>query len=194
MTGLRGVRDAVFTPQFADRRETYMHALKIPDGPCTQLLKGCLQRAAQRTLARGAPPDSYLFVNDSPELCVIAGSIMEQETALLEAAHKELSITKQTLQELANEIRAVHDIVAPQLLAQAQSLRSARMTVVADLREAMTALRDVRKFFLESDYAVEMARLERYVALCRELQVLQQQGVLDAVSDVAIKLALRVPS
>jgi hypothetical protein len=81
------------------------------------------------------------------------------------------------------------DIVQPSLMKQAQDLRSARMTVVSEVQQALGAMRDVRKFFLESDYETEMARLERFVKVCRELQALKDDGVLDAVCDSSLRLS-----
>ena len=64
------------------------------------------------------------------------------------------------------------------------------MTVVNEIRESLSALRDIRKFFLDPEHEKEMVRLEQFVALCRELQALKQSGVLDAVSDTIIRLGL----
>lgn len=116
---------------------------------------------------------------------------MEENALLLTALNKELTESKAILQNLANEIRAVQDIVGPALMAHAQQLRSARMTVVSELQTSLVALREVRKFFLESDYADEMDRLERFVRVCKEVQVLKQSGVFDAVVDSAIRLAVQ---
>ena len=109
---------------------------------------------------------------------------------MLETTNKEMETAKRVLQELANEVTALADIVQPALEKQIASLRSARMATVNEI-QSLTAMRDIRKFFLEADYAVEMERLERFVRLCRDLQELKASGVFDAVCDTALRLAIK---
>jgi len=54
-------------------------------------------------------------------------------------------------------------------------------------------LRDIRKFFLESDYKTEVERLERFVSLCREIKALKESGLFDAVCDTAIRMSVQEP-
>jgi hypothetical protein len=53
----------------------------------------------------------------------------------------------------------------------------------------MTALGDVRQFFLEDDYKKEIARLHEFIDLCERLKALKEEGLLDAVSDIILKLS-----
>lgn len=125
---------------------------------------------------------------------VIAGNVMEQLATLIHETRDELEASKVSIQSLANEVRAVYDVIGPELLKQAKELRAARMNVVAETRDSLAAMKDVRKFFLESDYELEMARLERFVALCREIQALKASGVFDAVCEATIRMALKEPA
>lgn len=109
---------------------------------------------------------------------------------MIEQTNMQMEQSKRILQDLANEVSALADIVQPALEKQIGALRSARMTTVNEIKESLTALRDIRKFFLEDDYEAEMQRLERFVKVCRELQELKAAGVLDAVSDTVLKLAV----
>lgn len=115
---------------------------------------------------------------------------METNTTLLAAANEEAAKSKKILQELANDVTALHEIIAPKLLHQVQELRASRMAVVTEVKDSLTAMREVRKFFMESDYETEMARLERFVKVCREIKALKECGVFDAVCDSALKLAV----
>lgn len=110
---------------------------------------------------------------------------------LLKQSNDELERSKKILQDLANEVTAMTDIVQPALEKQIGALRSARMSTVNEIRESLSSLREIRKFFIEDDYEVEMNRLERFVKLCRELQELKAAGVFDAVCDAALRLAVK---
>lgn len=115
---------------------------------------------------------------------------MEQETALLKAATDEARSSKETLEAAYNDLMALQLTVGAALEKIVGSTRAARMAVVGEMRESLQALKDVRQFFLESDYKTEMERLERFVVVCKELVALKKSGALDAVADVAIKLAV----
>ena len=116
---------------------------------------------------------------------------MEDTARMLEATNRQLVEAKETMQSLVNELGSAADVIGPSLMKHVQELRSARMTVTAEVRESLTALRDLRRFFLESDYESEMVRLERFVKLCREIQVLKADGVFDAVCESALRLAVK---
>lgn len=113
---------------------------------------------------------------------------MEKTVELVSIVNEEARESKQILEDLANQISKLQAIVQPALVEHAQGIRAARMTVVSEVQQALTAMRDVRKFFLESDYEEEMVRLERFVRVCRELQALKEAGVLDAVCDSSLRL------
>ena len=118
---------------------------------------------------------------------------MEQTQKLIEVANEQALESRKILETLADQIRALVDVVQPLLIEQIQQIRSSRMTLVSELQQSLTALREVRKFFLEDDYRKEIDRLEEFVALCRKIVDLKESGVFDAVCDSAIRLAIREP-
>ena len=120
-----------------------------------------------------------------------AGHSMERSVDLLRAVADEMTEAKRVLESLANEVMAIYGVVAPMLVTQIQEIRQARMTAATEINLALASMREIRKFFLESTYTVEMERLERFVKLCRELQALKAEGVLDATADLAIRLAVK---
>ena len=119
------------------------------------------------------------------------GKKMEDTVSLIHAILEEAKESKETMEELYNKATSILDEINPALLKQAKELRSTRMTMVSEISQSLTALKDIRKFFLESDYQHEMERLERFVKICHELKELKQEGVLDAISDIAIRLAIK---
>ena len=120
-----------------------------------------------------------------------AGGRMETTDVLLKKINSELEESKKVLETLANEIAAISDIIQPKLIEHIRKIRDSRMAVVSEVQTSLTQLRDLRKFFLESDYGQEMDRLERFVRICQQLKDLKESGVLDAVADISIRLAMK---
>ena len=116
------------------------------------------------------------------------GGCMEISAAELQIVNEQAKASKEILQELHNEVRAVHDQVSPLLRKQIAEIRDARMSAVSEIQSMLVMLRDIRKFFLESDYDKELARLKEFIKICKELEELKNSGMLDAVSDTIIKL------
>lgn len=119
------------------------------------------------------------------------GSFMDHTAELLNAINQEVEESKVRLQELSNEVHAISGIVNPALAAQAEALRAARMTTVSEIQQSLNAMREIRKFFFESNYSEEMDRLERFVRLCREIKALKDEGTFDAICDASIRMAVK---
>lgn len=122
-------------------------------------------------------------------MCV--GVYMEMVGNILEATTQQVLESKKTLQELTNEIKAMSDTIIPVMAAQVSKIRETRMAVVSEMTQSLGALKEVRKFFFEREYDLEMERLERFVKLCREIEALKANGTFDAVCDAAIRLAVQ---
>lgn len=73
--------------------------------------------------------------------------------------------------------------------ARLRELRITRMAMDTEMRQLMASCREVRAFFLDKDYAVEVARLKDFVETCERLQKLKDSGFLDTVADTMIRLA-----
>lgn len=67
-------------------------------------------------------------------------------------------------------------------------LRQFRMATETEMRQLMASLREVRMFFLDKDYATEIARLKEFVEVCERLQKLKTNGFLDSMADTMLKL------
>lgn len=185
---IRGVRETSDHSSFDSDREHYLCERGIKEGPAGKALGAAIGNGFKTARAMGM--GDFLQWHWYLDALTI-GHLMEETVHLIQAINAEVEESKRVLTGLSNDVRAVFEIVGPQLLQQAKELRAARMTVVAEIRDSLAALRDVRRFFLESEYSVEMDRLERFVRLCKELRVLKESGILDAVADTAIRLAVR---
>jgi hypothetical protein len=71
-----------------------------------------------------------------------------------------------------------------------EEIRQTRFATVAEISLMIKPLRELRQFFLGSDYATEINRLREFVELCERLVAIKQNGVLDAIADTMLKLAV----
>lgn len=163
-----------------------------PKTPCKKALVVAIDGARVHTGKNREGVGYKSSVLDRPNvLLVISGGFMEDAAALIQVARDELEESKKSLQDLQNQIAAVDSIIRPQLVDMIKRLRDSRMTVVSEINSSLAAMREVRRFFLDAEYGTEIERLERFVALCREFQSLKASGILDAISDTMIHLAVK---
>jgi len=114
---------------------------------------------------------------------------MEQIATELQAITAEVTESRRVLSELARDVQAIADMIEPALLNHIRRLRDARMTVVREIADCLKSLQDIREFFLAKDYTLEMERLARFVEMGREFDRLRTTGVLDALTNCALRLA-----
>ncbi len=152
-----------------------------------------MDHAMSKAIFRRGRENFYTHEGLTTPDCIMSkvGQAMEETRALLEEANEEVTKSKEVLEDLANKIKSLAEIVIPELHKQSEVVRASRMSVVREVSLSLDAFKDVRKFFLDKDYKNEMERLERFVAICKELKELKEQGVLDAVADVSIRLSIQ---
>ena len=120
----------------------------------------------------------------------LVGLYMEKTVEQLKLINEEVLASKKIIQDVFNEMAAVGNQLNPLFRDQIAALRASRMSAVSEVQATLSAMKDIRKFFLESDYEKEIKRLGEFVALCKELKALKEDGTLDALCDVTLKLAL----
>lgn len=122
---------------------------------------------------------------------LLIGRSMEETVEKLKEVTAECEKGRNSLRDLEGEVRALAEIIKPQIENRTAEIRSLRMSLVSELNQSLASLREVRRFFLDADYRQEIDRLKEFVSVCKELQKLKADGVLDAVCDSAIRLALK---
>jgi hypothetical protein len=120
----------------------------------------------------------------------IAGLHMETADALLRAINEEVGESSKILKATFNEVNATYELLEPKLAEMIHKVRASRMTVTTELKQSLNIMKDVRKFFLESDFKIEMERLERFVELGERLKAMIDDGTMDAITDIVLKLAI----
>jgi len=118
------------------------------------------------------------------------GLNMETADAFLRAINEEVGESSKILKATFNEVNATYELLEPKLAEMIHKVRTSRMTVTTELRQSLSIMKDVRKFFLESDFKIEMERLEKFVELGERLKAMIDDGTMDAITDVVLKLAI----
>ena len=116
---------------------------------------------------------------------------MESTVEHLNLLKEEMVESRKSLEATFNEIQALNSKLLPMIKDEILALRNARMAIVQETQASLVALRDVRKFFLESDYDKEVKRLTEFTALCNELRKIKDNGTLDALCDSMLKLTTK---
>jgi hypothetical protein len=123
------------------------------------------------------------------EIVVITMTV-EELNALLRESNEQSDISLTAITTAYNKIKSISEVLVPDLHKITVDIRQSRQTVEMEMRDALKWLTTVREFFLESKYELEMKRLREFIELCKEIQALKDAGTLDAVADLAVKLAI----
>jgi hypothetical protein len=145
------------------------------------------EKAFGRTGKHGLYSEKIIDEN-SP---IIAGDMMESTKDCLNAVRIELEESKKVMQDIANQIKEICSITNPMIINQIKELRNYRMTVTSESIQLLRELKEIRQFFLDSEYKTEIDRLEKFLILCNELKKLKLDGTLDTICESIIGLALK---
>jgi hypothetical protein len=120
---------------------------------------------------------------------IFIGGIMENLAEQLKAINMEVESAKNIIGETYNDVRSIQNAIEPEIYKIIKDIRQMRMTVVTELQTSLAMLKDIRKFFLESDYVEEIKRLNQFVGTISELKKLKDDGTLDAIADTILTLS-----
>lgn len=70
-----------------------------------------------------------------------------------------------------------------------ESIRQTRVAIGFESKQLLSECGDVRKFFLADDHKLELDRLREFIELVERLRSLKNDGTLDRVADIVLKLA-----
>lgn len=126
---------------------------------------------------------------------------------ILQKMNKKVSETMDKTQELvdrATDARAAIEVLSGSFQqnwmefmdtadTRLKELRMTRISVDTEVRQIMSALRDVRGFFMDKDYEAERVRLREFVEICERLKALKESGFLDTVADTMLRLSSNPP-
>jgi hypothetical protein len=194
--------------QYIGKRDKMLKEYGISDGPfqifaLTFYNKGCKAAVDRghndRFWDLGIFGREFQKQHDISSMFVLgAGVRMEEIANEVKATSTELENAIKILKESVNQIRGVADVVGPEMIKVLQDIRSTRMATTVEARQIteeikglLRPLGDVRNFFLESNYEVEMSRLERFVKICWEIKKLKEEGIFDSIVETSIKMAIK---
>lgn len=100
-----------------------------------------------------------------------------------------MAFLDQSAERIKRDWVEIMDAMNPTL----ESIRLSRVAFEHETRLVLSQCRDVRKFFIEDEHAAEIARLKEFVSLCERMRALQQDGTLDVMAEIILKLASSCP-
>ena len=115
---------------------------------------------------------------------------VEELAAILRESNEEMGRAQDEIEKSSNRIKALKDVVFPKIKEIKDEMRQARMTTEQEMKQTLEWLDNVRNFFLEKSYEKEMERLKEFISVCKQIEALKASGTLEAVSDLAIKMAI----
>jgi hypothetical protein len=110
-----------------------------------------------------------------------------QTSPQVRAAEDARKIVAELVQGLGGEMEKFE----AQAKIHCDQIRGKRMTMVTEAAQMTNALKEIRQFFLGSDYKEEIARLSEFVDLCERLQRLKESGFMDSIADTMLTLSVR---
>ena len=123
-----------------------------------------------------------------------AGADMEDVVQLLKVTNDELKTARDEMQKMCNQIVAMHHKTVGPLMDHIDDIRRKRQTLDNETHQMLKALGEVREFFIESKYEIEITRLKDFIVCLEKLQRFKQDGTLDAFADTIIHLAVKEKS
>lgn len=135
---------------------------------------------------------SKAVVGDDVVASIVAGvlgAIEKQLPRVDREAEVVVASNKESLAKHCDELRVMLENHCQLTADKLRELRENRMAIVSELTMVSTPLRDLRKFFLDSDHSAEVHRLKEFLELCERLKKLRDDGFLDKIADTILKLS-----
>ena len=118
-------------------------------------------------------------------LCEEAKKLAKETRPIVREAQDARAVVTELLHGIHGEMEKFHKDTKRYF----EEIRQVRFAIVKETNEIIEPLKDVRKFFMGSEYKEEQARLREFVELCERLNALKQSGFLDSVADTMLNLA-----
>lgn len=129
-------------------------------------------------------PESTMF-SLTPYL---TGVVMEHLSGALEEVDKDIKNQIQVLQQTYNELLRMHDVIAPQIIKMSKELRGKRLSLTLDIKNSLSLMKEIRQFFMEKDHEIEINRVKDFLSVCEKIKTFTEDGTMDAITEVMLKL------
>lgn len=120
---------------------------------------------------------------------MVIGGAMEETKEELDQVIAGVKAAKDEIEDVFNKVKSLRRVIGPELGDLVRELRDKRMSATSELRLSLTAMREIRQFFLDKDHEREIQRLEHFIELAERLRALIADGTADAIGDIILKLA-----
>lgn len=160
------------------------------NGPCRRLIEGMIFTMAEEKSHHPAGRGNPIYALGWEFDALKPGGELEDTSQLVELAIKTAREAQEELESIANECGKIGSVILPALMDHIKLLRDARFTLTSEAGQCLASMKEVRKFFFDSDYHTELSRLKEFLALMQQLKQFQSDGTLDAIVDAMLKLAV----
>jgi hypothetical protein len=148
-----------------------------------------LARNALTYSASGVERSTNESIPVKPDLHVVTvGVAVEDALSLLRAAQEQMQEAKEALAECADEANRLRNAIMPQLKQFRDEIRDLRQSMSMETQQALTALKDVRQFFLSKDWEEELKRMKEFAALSREFKDMNKDRTFEIMCDTILNL------
>ena len=137
-------------------------------------------------LVRKDGPEYHRWIQEMAEAVLVE---LNKTPSKLTPLAKALIDARKAVEEAGEGIGLIGDEFDDKVRKIIAETRSSRLAIVTETHQIMSALKDIRVFFLGSDHEKEINRLREFVDLCERLQKLKESGFLDSVADTMLRLA-----
>lgn len=174
----------VCNPQTTNQTKKLKH-MKEPTNP-SELVPNCEYVSRDGIRVKMINGEPHLSLEDIDRvICEQISKLPAETRPNVLAAQDARKIVRELLDGIGGEMEKFNASSKVYL----EDIRRTRFAVVSETASMTKELKEVRQFFLGSDYKDQIARLTEFVDLCERLQKLKQNGFLDSVADTMLKLA-----
>lgn len=109
------------------------------------------------------------------------GVLLEKTRCTLQEITSEIEDTRNHVNNVVQKIRQTAKAVNADLVKHSGIVREEHSSALASVGASVSVHRDIRKFFLDSDYTREMQSLTAFIGLSAMLDKLTAAGILESV-------------
>jgi hypothetical protein len=179
----------------ADYRRYYGNNIfkKFDKTPFNKIVGQIIKESKAKATAMGKP--ELFFVGGPQDAIAIkfAGGvgIMEKVDIQLEKMGDVILDAVKRLEDGYNDLTKMHELIEPRMLEMIKNIRLHSGTIAREHNKALQSMKEVRKFFLSNEHKEEIKRLKDFIELVQLMGDLIENGTMEAICDVILKLEVK---
>jgi len=172
------------------QRKNVTEKTEIPNNSASaDAMKELTLKANRLAVSQGKPEH---FIMSREEICQAkadgAQADAERRLASLQELQKQTQIAMDVLYETTAGIATLLIKFGDDSRSYLNDVRNTRLAAVAELHSVKSSVEDLRKCFGSAEHTEEIKRMREFVEVSERIQKLQDNGFLDAVVEVMLKM------